>query len=86
MRSTREHRGERWATHLDGFGPDDTARGEHIAAAQKRLLGWARGSALPLTVLRTGPENWERNADAIVTTILEARTTRAIARPNLPIG
>lgn len=60
--STRLHRGERWARYLDGFGPDDKARVDHIRRAQDTLLRWLGTSPMPLHVIDTEAEDWEAYA------------------------
>lgn len=83
--STRLHRGPRWTTYVDGFGPDDHARARHIERAQDRLMRWATTSPLPLRILDIHADDWDSYARMITDLVTSPpRATHDQHRQNAP--
>jgi hypothetical protein len=82
---TRLHRGPRWTKYVNGFGPDDRARAEHVERAQDRLMDWARTSPLPLHVISVDRGSWDdhaREVTSLITSPTRAKHDRH--HPNVP--
>jgi hypothetical protein len=84
VESTRRHRGPRWTEYVNGFGPSEHARVEHVERAQDRLMDWARSSPLPLHVFNVDSADWDDLASEVVHLITASEATRASRRPTAP--
>jgi hypothetical protein len=85
IESTRAHRGPRWTTYLNRFGPDDRARTEYVERAQDRLMRWAQTSPMPLHVIDIKGRGWDGHAGEIVNLITSPqKATHDRHHPNAP--
>ncbi|WP_066890772.1 hypothetical protein [Carbonactinospora thermoautotrophica] len=66
VESTRRHRGERWAAHLDRLGRSDAERAAHFRRWQDDLLAWVADTPLPVVQLDTSPGRWDDYTRRIV--------------------
>lgn len=70
VRSTRVHRGPRWARYVESFGVNDGARAAHVRHVQDMLVEHAEQSPLPVKMLDTSDRAWDRLADDITAVVL----------------
>ncbi|MGH3567094.1 MAG: hypothetical protein ACRDRH_13895 [Pseudonocardia sp.] len=85
IESTRAQRGPRWNTYLDEFGPDDSARTEHVERAQDRLMHWAHSSPVPLHIIDVTGDGWDDHANEIANLITSPqKATHDRHHPNAP--
>ncbi len=79
VRSTREHRGEGWSSHLHALGMDDEARAEHFRSQQAMLAHWVHSSPMETLVLDVTSMSVESQLQAVMDAVND-RAARFLER------